>query len=109
MPLNHQSGGHPGPYVRAQAIEASELSVKEAATVLGITRTALSAFLNARAALSPEMALRIEKAFGLPVEHLMHMQCDYDIAQARAREGSITVSRFAPANTRSQPHGQVRR
>lgn len=98
MPDNRMAAGHPGPFVRAHTIEALELSVKEAATVLGITRTALSAFLNARAALSPDMALRIEKAFGLSVEQLMHMQCDYDIAQARMRQGDILVQRYAPVD-----------
>lgn len=108
MPANRISGGHPGPYVRSHTIDAFELSVKEAAKVLGITRTALSAFLNARASLSPDMALRIEKAFGLSVEELMHMQCDFDIAQARAREADIPVAPYAPADRKRVSQGQVR-
>ena len=62
--------------------------------MLSITRPALSAMLNARAALSPEMALRIEKAFGLSMDTLMRMQNSFDIAQARKREGEIHVERY---------------
>jgi addiction module HigA family antidote len=64
---------------------------------LGVTRAALSALLNERAHLSPEMSLRLEKAFGVPMETLMRMQNNYDIAQARKREGEINVAPF-PGN-----------
>lgn len=86
--------GHPGLYVRAKVLDRLNLSVTDAAEAIGITRAALSTFLNARASLSADMALRIEKAFGLQMDQLMHMQCDFDIAQARAREGEIDVIRF---------------
>lgn len=59
---------HPGGFVKSEVIEPLELSVTEAARVLGVARLALSAFLNERAHLSPEMALRIEKAFGVSME-----------------------------------------
>jgi addiction module HigA family antidote len=59
-----------------------------------VTRPALSALLNERAALSPEMALRIEKAFGVSMDTLMRMQNSYDIAQARRRTSEIKVARF---------------
>ena len=85
---------HPGSFVRMEIIEPAELSVTAAAAVLGVTRPALSALLNERAALSPEMALRIEKAFGVSMDTLMRMQSSYDIAQARKREGEIKVARF---------------
>lgn len=65
-----------------------------AAQVLGVTRAALSAVLNERAHLSPEMALRVEKAFGVSMDTLMRMQNSYDIAQARKREGEINVAPF---------------
>jgi hypothetical protein len=61
---------------------------------LGVTRPTLSAFLNERASLSPDMAIRIEKAFGLKLETLMRMQNAYDIAQARRRAASINVERY---------------
>lgn len=88
--------GHPGPYIRAQVLDRLELSVTEAAEAVGITRAAFSAFLNGRASLSADMALRIEKAFAISMAQLMHMQCDFDIAQAKAREDEITVARFLP-------------
>jgi antitoxin HigA-1 len=61
---------------------------------LGVTRPALSALLNERAALSPEMAVRIEKAFGVSMETLMRMQNSYDIAKARKHAAGIKVARF---------------
>jgi antitoxin HigA-1 len=88
---------HPGGFVRAEIIEPAELSVTAAAAILGVTRPALSAFLNERSALSPEMALRIEKAFGVSMDTLMRMQNSYDIAQARKREGEIKVAPYRPA------------
>ena len=68
-----------------EIIEPLGLSVTEAAEVLGVTRPALSAMLNARAAVSLEMALRIEKAFGAKMDTLLRMQTSYEIAQTRAR------------------------
>lgn len=85
---------HPGAVVRDLLLEPYDLSVTEAALALGVTRPTLSAFLNERAALSPDMAIRIEKAFGLKLETLMRMQNAYDIAQARRRAPSIKVKRF---------------
>jgi addiction module HigA family antidote len=70
--------------------------VTEAASALGVTRPALSAFLNGRADLSPDMALRVEKAFGVRMDTLMRMQNSYDIAQARSRESEIKVARYKP-------------
>lgn len=85
---------HPGGFVRHEIIEALELSVTEAARALGVTRAALSAVLNERARLSPEMALRIEKAFGVSMDTLMRMQNSYDIARTRTRAGEIEVVPF---------------
>jgi addiction module HigA family antidote len=85
---------HPGSFVRSEIIEAYGLSVTEAAKALGVTRPALSAFVNEHSALSPEMALRIEKAFGMSMDALMRMQSSYDIAQARKRENEIKVAPF---------------
>ena len=85
---------HPGGFVKHEIIEPLGLSVTAAAEVLGVTRAALSALLNERANLSPEMALRIEKAFGVSMDTLMRMQNSYDIAQTRSREGTIQVAPF---------------
>lgn len=85
---------HPGGFVRHEIIEALDLTVTAAARVLGVTRAALSAVLNERARLSPEMALRIEKAFGVSMDTLMRMQNSYDIARARTRAAEIEVTLF---------------
>jgi addiction module HigA family antidote len=92
-----KSPPHPGSFVRTEIIVPAELTVTAAAGVLGVTRAALSAFLNERSSLSPDMALRIEKAFGVSMDTLMRMQNSYDIAQARKREGEIKVARYAPS------------
>src|ERR1700722_8693889 len=92
--IRMKNPAHPGGFVKSEIIEALELSVTSAARVLGGTRAALSAVLNERAHLSPEMALRIEKAFGVSMDTLMRMQNSYDIAQARKRESEIKVSPF---------------
>jgi addiction module HigA family antidote len=87
---------HPGGFVRSEIIEPLELSVTDAAKALGVTRLALSALLNERADLSPEMALRIEKAFGVSMDTLMRMQNSFDIAEGHQREAEIKVERFNP-------------
>lgn len=87
---------HPGPFIRMEVIEPLGLTVTEAARALGVTRPALSALLNGRAALSPDMALRIEKAFGPKMDTLLRMQTAFEIAEARRREHTIRVSRYRP-------------
>jgi len=87
---------HPGHFVRSEVIVGRGLSVSDAAAAIKVTRTALSAFLNGRADLSADMALRLEKAFGLSLDMLMGMQCSHDIAQARARYHEIDVEAFTP-------------
>jgi antitoxin HigA-1 len=87
---------HPGGFVKTEIIEPLGLSVTNAAHALGVTRAALSAFLNERASLSPDMAIRIKKAFGISIETLMRMQNSYDIAQTHMREGDIVVARYVP-------------
>jgi addiction module HigA family antidote len=82
---------HPGGFVKSEIIEGFGLSVTGAAEALGVSRPALSALLNERAQLSPEMALRLEKAFGVSMDTLMRMQNSYDIAQARKRADEIDV------------------
>jgi antitoxin HigA-1 len=89
-----KSPPHPGGFVRTEIIDPLFLSVTRAAEALGVTRPALSSLLNERSSLSPEMALRIEKAFGVSMDTLMRMQNSYDISQTRKREGEIAVSRF---------------
>jgi addiction module HigA family antidote len=104
--IRMKSPAHPGGFVKTEIVEALGLSVTDAAQALGVTRATLSLFLNERTSLSPDMAIRIEKAFGVSMETLMRMQNSFDIAQAHKREGEITVVRYvpkiAPAETRSK-------
>lgn len=85
---------HPGQFIRMEVIEPLNLSVTKAAQILGVTRPALSALLNCRAALSPEMALRIEKAFGPKMDTLLRMQAAYEVAEVRQRAADIKVKRY---------------
>jgi addiction module HigA family antidote len=88
------SPAHPGHFVRSEIFAPHGLSVTEA--VLGVTRPALSALLNGRAALSPEMGLRIEKAFGVKMDTLLRMQTSWEIAQARKGAARIRVRPYVP-------------
>jgi addiction module HigA family antidote len=87
---------HPGELIRSEIIAPLGLSLTEAAKVLGVRRATLSALCNGHAALSPEMALRIEKAFGPKMDHLLRMQFAFDVAQVRQREDQIVVARYVP-------------
>ncbi len=86
---------HAGGFVRHEIIDPLGLSVTRAPEVLGVTRATLSTLLDERAHLSPEMAVRIEKAFGVSMDTLMRMQNSYDIVQARERAPQINVAPFA--------------
>ena len=84
---------HPGDFIRTEIIEPVGLTVTAAAAALRVSRPALSSLLNGKAGLSGEMALRIEKGFGVRMDTLMRMQSAYDIAHARKREHEIRVPR----------------
>lgn len=88
---------HPGALLREEVLEPLGLTVTAAAAVLGVTRPALSSLLNGRANLSAEMALRIEKAFGINMDTLMRMQTAWDIAQQRARADELDIQPYQPA------------
>ena len=85
---------HPGGFIRTEIIEPAGLTVTDAAKALQVSRPALSSLLNGKADLSGDMALRIEKAFGVKMDTLMRMQSAYDIARARKREKEIRVRRI---------------
>src|SRR3984957_1660579 len=94
---------HPGSFIRTEIPDPLGLSVTAAARVLKVSRPALSSLLNGKADLSGQMALRIEKAFGVKMETLMRMQSAYDIAKTRSREKEIRgVRRFH--RTDAHPH-----
>lgn len=86
---------HPGDFIRTEILEPHGLNVTAAAEVLQVSRPALSNLLNRHADLSGEMALRIEKAFGVRMDTLLRMQAAYDIWRTRQREHQIQVKRFA--------------
>jgi antitoxin HigA-1 len=92
MPLKNPP--HPGDFIRTEIIEPAGLSVTAAAAALLVSRPALSSLLNGKAGLSGNMALRLEKAFGVKMDTLMRMQSAYDIAQARKGEKEIRVRRI---------------
>lgn len=98
MPMKNPP--HVGGVIRREIIEPLGLTVTQAARALGIGRQALSALLNEKAALTSDMALRIEKAFGPKMEHLMRMQLAHDLAQARERQGTIKVNRYESQESR---------
>ena len=75
---------HPGDFIRTEIIEELGLNVTRVAEILGVRRAMLSDLLNAHAALSPEMALRIEKTFGVGMDMLLRMQAWYDTSQILA-------------------------
>jgi addiction module HigA family antidote len=87
---------HPGEFIREEILNELELSVARAAEVLGVRRATLSDLVNEKAALSPEMALRLEKAFGVSMDTLLRMQAWHDDYTMRQREGEIDVKRFTP-------------
>lgn len=86
---------HPGGFIK-RSVLPDDLTVTAAAEVLGVGRPALSNLLNEKASLSPEMALRIEKAFDVKMDTLLRMQTRYDAYHMRQREREIAVSRYAP-------------
>jgi antitoxin HigA-1 len=87
------SPAHIGEFVR-EIVEGNGLNVTSGARVLGVTRQTLSNLLNCHAGLSSEMALRIEKAFGVKMDTLLKMQTAWEIAEARKREGEFVIERY---------------
>ena len=82
---------HPGAFIRSEILEELHLSVSKAAEVLGVRRATLSDLLNEKAGLSPEMALRIEKAFGVSMDTLLKMQAWFDTYTMREQADTIDV------------------
>lgn len=85
---------HIGRIIASGILEPLGLSVTKAAKVLGVRRATLSDLVNGKAALTAEMALRLHKAFGPDVDHLLRMQVAYDAAQIRKRAKGIKVKRY---------------
>ena len=88
---------HPGEFIRDEILNELGLNVSKAAKALGVRRATLSDLLNGKANLSPEMALRIEKAFGVKMDTLLRMQAWYDVYAMRQHSKAINVERYHPA------------
>jgi addiction module HigA family antidote len=91
---------HPGEIIREEIIKALGLTVTGAAAILGVRRATLSDVTNGKASVTAEMALRLEKAFGVSMDLLLKMQAGYDAAQVRLRSDEVKVKRFKPATAR---------
>jgi len=91
MPMKNPP--HPGRSIRNACLEPPGLSVTAGAKVLGVTRQSLTKVINGRSGISPEMAIRLSKAFGSTAETWLRMQLAYDLAQARRDESKIRVRR----------------
>jgi addiction module HigA family antidote len=87
---------HPGQSVRLNCLEPFALSVTEGAKVLGVSRTTLSRLIHGQAGVSPDMAIRLSKAFGATPDIWIRMQAAYDLAQARKHESEIKVRLYRP-------------
>jgi antitoxin HigA-1 len=92
MPMKNPP--HVGKVIWHGILGPLDLSVTKAASILGVRRATLSDLVNGKAALTAEMALRIHKAFGPDVDHLLRMQVAYDVAQVRKRARGIKVKRY---------------
>ena len=95
MPMKNPP--HPGDLIGTEIVEALGLNVSQAARILKVSRAALSDLLHGRTAMTPEMALRIEKAFGPDMSLLLRMQVSYDVARMRKHSRRIAVERYVPA------------
>ena len=94
MPMKNPP--HPGRIVRQDCIEPLGLTITSAAKVLGVTRQALNNLVNGKAGISPEMAVRVSKAFGGSPDMWLRLQANYDLAGLRADE--IDVKRYRRAS-----------
>lgn len=93
MPMHNPP--HPGEHVREDCLDALGLTVTEGAAALGVTRKTLSALVNGRAGISPEMAVRLSKAFGSTPRHWLQLQMNYDLWQAEQRADELDVRRVS--------------
>lgn len=87
---------HPGEIIKYDCLEPLGLSITDAAKVLGVTRPTISKLVNGHASVSPEMAIRLSKAFGSTPEFWLRLQLNYDLAQIKARADEIKVERYRP-------------
>jgi antitoxin HigA-1 len=91
---------HPGEIIRELCLQPLNLTVTEAARTLGVTRKTLSALLNGRSGISPEMALRLSKVFGRTPEGWLRLQSQFDLSEAAE---SIDISNLKRIEASAQP------
>ena len=94
MPMKNPP--HPGHSIKDACLDPLRLSVTEGAKVLGVARHTLSRVINGQAGISPEMAIRLEKAGWSNADHWLRLQTAFDLAQARRHESTIKVKRYEP-------------
>jgi addiction module HigA family antidote len=92
MPMKNPP--HPGRIVREECLQPLGLSVTSGAKILGVSRQALNNLVNQRAGISPEMAIRLAKAFGSSAQTWLRMQSNFDLVQALKSESKIRVRRY---------------
>jgi len=95
MPMRNPP--HPGRSIRNACLEPLGLSIVQGAKILGVTRQALNNVINGKSGISPEMSIRLSKAFGSTPETWLRMQLAYDLAQARKKESTIKIRRLRAA------------
>jgi addiction module HigA family antidote len=100
--MNASESLHPGTLVREQCLAPHGLGVVDGARLLGVSRQALSNVVTGKAGISPEMAIRLAKAFGGSDEHWLQLQLAYDLAQVRKRSHTINVVPFASLSPASE-------
>ncbi len=88
---------HPGRSIKDACLDPLNLTVTEGARILGVARHTLSRVVNGQAGISPDMAIRLEKAFGSSADVWLRMQAAYDLAHARLHEDRIKVKRYQSA------------
>ena len=94
MPMKNPP--HPGRSIKDACLEPLGLSVTEGAKVLGVTRNTLSRLIHGQSGISPEMAIRLEKAGWSNADHWLRLQSAYELAQARKQQDGIKVERYEP-------------
>jgi addiction module HigA family antidote len=94
--MSRNNRTHPGAIIKYDCLEPLGLSVTDAAKALGVTRPTVSKLVNGHASVSPEMAIRLSKAFGSTPEFWLRLQLNYDLAQVKARADEIKVERYQP-------------
>ena len=88
---------HPGSFIKTEVLDELGLSITRAAEILGVRRATFSDLVHKKASLSPEMALRLEKAFHLKMEMLLQMQAWYDSTQMRKQAKKIKIKPYVSA------------